>query len=110
MPAGKPKTTTMNVTEARAQFSSLLNSVYRGEQRVIVEKHGIPVVALISADHFDRLERYEELDTAERKRILAALREPFKDIPYEEIEEEIARMVEADRAEQRAARLAQRSA
>lgn len=109
MPKGKPEITTMNVTDARAQFSSLLNSVFRGEQRVIVEKNGIPIIALISADHLERLERYEELDSAERKRILAALREPFKDMTSEEIEEMVARSIQEDRAEQRALRLAQQS-
>jgi prevent-host-death family protein len=108
MPASKPETTTMNVTEARAQFSSLLNSVFRGEQRVIVEKNGIPVAALVSIDDLKSLERFDA-ETAYRRRIVTAIREPFKDIPSEEIEAEVARIIEEDRAEQRAARLAQRA-
>lgn len=109
MAASKPETTTMNVTEARAQFSSLLNSVFRGEQRVIVEKNGIPVAALISADHLAWLERYEALDMADRKRMLAEMRQAFADVTTEEIEEQVARSIQEVREEQRALRLSQSS-
>lgn len=109
MPSGKPETTTMNVTDARAQFSSLLNSVFRSEQRVIVEKNGIAVAALISADHLERLERYEAIDMADRKRMLAEMRQAFADLTTEEIEDQVARLIEEDRAEQRALRLAEQS-
>jgi prevent-host-death family protein len=104
-----PETTTMNVTEARAQFSALLNRVFRGEQRVIIEKNGIPVAALISAGHLERLERYEALDIADRKRMLEEMREAFADLTTEEIEEQVARSIQVVREEQRSSRLSQSS-
>jgi len=54
---------------------------------VLVEKSGIPVAAIISAEDFKRLARLE----AERNRdfaILDEMREAFKDVPLEEIERE----------------------
>jgi len=104
-----PEIVTMNVTEARAQFSSLLNSVFRGDQRVIVEKNGIPVVALISADHLTRLERFEEASSVEFGQLLNEMRQAFADLTTEEIEAEVERIVQKDREEQRALRLAQRT-
>ena len=109
MPIGKPETTMMNVTEARAQFSSLLNSVFRGEQRVIVEKNGIPVAAILTAKDLQRLEVFEaqvERDLA----LLERIREPFKDIPPEEIEAEVARIIQRNREKARAERVAQGTA
>jgi prevent-host-death family protein len=73
----EPMTKTMKASEARQQFSQLLNAVFRKETRVLVEKSGIPVAAIISAEDFKRLARMEE----ERRRdfaILDEMREAFK--------------------------------
>jgi prevent-host-death family protein len=48
-------TKTIKASEARQQFSQLLNEVFRRETRVIVEKSGIPVAAIVSAEDFKRL-------------------------------------------------------
>jgi prevent-host-death family protein len=86
----EPMTKTIKASVARQQFSKVLNDVFRGESRVVVEKSGIPVAAIISASDFKRLARLE----AERNRdfdILDELREAFKDVPAEEIEREVAK-------------------
>jgi prevent-host-death family protein len=62
----EPMTKTIKASEARQQFSKVLNEVFRGESRVVVEKSGIPVAAIISASDFKRLARLE----AERNGIL----------------------------------------
>ncbi len=51
----QPSTQTMKASEARQQFSQLLNKVFRRETRIIVEKNGIPVAAIISADDLEFL-------------------------------------------------------
>jgi prevent-host-death family protein len=96
----KPMTETIKASDARQQFSKLLNEVFREESRVLVEKSGIPVAAIISASDFKRLARLE----AERNRdfaILDEMREAFKDVPPEEIEREVARAISQIRGENR---------
>jgi prevent-host-death family protein len=96
----EPMTKTMKASEARQQFSQLLNEVFRMESRVLVEKSGIPVAAIISAEDFKRLARLE----AERNRdfaILDEMREAFEDIPPEEIEREVSRALSQVRAKNR---------
>jgi prevent-host-death family protein len=63
----------MNVVEARRNFSELVTRVAYGGSRVIVERRGRPLAALISARDLARLEVWErEHDTA-RDRQVAAL-------------------------------------
>lgn len=38
------------VTEARAQFSELVNRVGFGKERIILTRHGKPLVALVPAE------------------------------------------------------------
>ena len=45
----EPMTQTMKISEVKNTLSSLVNKVYRNETRVLVEKSGIPVAAIISA-------------------------------------------------------------
>jgi prevent-host-death family protein len=50
------------VTQARAELADLINRVVYGAERVVVTRHGRPLVALVpEAD----LKRLEELDAAE---------------------------------------------
>jgi prevent-host-death family protein len=49
------------VTQARAALADLINRVVYGSERVVVTRHGKPLVALVSAAD---LERLEELDAA----------------------------------------------
>jgi prevent-host-death family protein len=101
----EPMTKTMKASEARQQFSQLLNEVFRGEARVIVEKSGIPVAAIVSAEDFKQISRIED----ERRRdfaILDIMREAFKDVPAEEIEREVSRALREIREENRKQRSA----
>ncbi len=43
------------VTEARAQFSELINRVGFGKERIVLTRHGKPLVALIPAEALDDL-------------------------------------------------------
>ncbi|MSQ14801.1 MAG: type II toxin-antitoxin system Phd/YefM family antitoxin [Dehalococcoidia bacterium] len=105
----KPITKSIKASEARQQFSQVINQVFRGETRVIIEKSGIPVAAIISAEDLERLAEME----AKREKDFAILDEigaAFKDIPDEELEQEVARAVNAAREELRKERQAQQSA
>ena len=101
----KPETKTLNVSETRAQFSALLNDVHRGDYRVLVDKNGIPVAAIVSPLDLQRLKRIDKQIEDDLK-FMEEMREPFKDIPPEEIEAEVERAIKRVRAEMRAERLA----
>lgn len=48
----------IGATEARKQFSQLLNQVHRREEHLVVEKLGIPVVAIISMQDYKQYQRF----------------------------------------------------
>ena len=43
----QPATETMKMTDAKQQFSRVVNNVFRTHTRVLVEKGGIPVAAIV---------------------------------------------------------------
>jgi len=94
----QPVTQTIKASEARAQWGQLLNAVFRRQKRIVVEKGGIPVAALVSAEDLQRLRRWEEEQTR-RFEALQRVREPFRDTPPEEIEREVRNAITALRAE-----------
>jgi prevent-host-death family protein len=97
----QPITETMKISDVRSNLNSLINEVYRHEKRVIVEKSGIPVAAIISLDdleRFDFLVRKRE----ERFKVVDEIRAKFAGIPPEELEQEAERTLSEVRAEKRA--------
>lgn len=76
MPENRPDIRTLGVAETRRQFSRILDEVFHGGGRVIVEKHGIPVAAIVppgevhrqpsTFDHEDLYQALSELDNALR--------------------------------------------
>lgn len=96
----EPMTKTMKASEARQQWSTLINQVFRRETRVLVEKSGIPVAAIISASDLELLKRMEA-QRAERFKALDETREAFKDVPDAELEQEVARAVTETRRKRR---------
>ncbi len=104
-----PATQVLKASEARQQWSALLNKVFRRQTRVIVEKGGVPVAALISAEDLERFDRLEA-QRAERFKILDRIGDAFKDEAPEESERLATRAVaearEAHRRKQQAAQKA----
>src|SRR5487761_1442713 len=87
-------TKTMKLTDTRQHFSEVLNEVFRGQSRVLVEKSGIPVAGIVSAHDLVRLQALE----AKREEAFKALDrfgEVFKDESPEDIEREVAKAVAA---------------
>jgi prevent-host-death family protein len=80
-------TQTINASTARQEWSKILNKVFREETRIVVEKSGIPVAAIIPAEDLKRLDQLEK-ERADRFRILDEVKAAFKDIPEAEIEKE----------------------
>lgn len=101
----EPETQTMKISEVKAKLSSLVNEVYRKERRILVEKAGIPVAAVISVNDLERLNQFER-EWRERFAVFEEMREAFKDIPPDQIERDVAAIVREIRDEEEAKRRA----
>ena len=95
-----PPTETITATDARQHFASVINRVARKQARILIEKSGIPVASIVSAEDMRDLANLDS-QRVERYRILEAMRAPFRDVPPEEIEREAARSIAEVRAESR---------
>src|SRR5713101_2791959 len=64
------KTKTIPALQARTRFGEILRDVQGGRVRVLVEKSGIPMVGIISAEEFQRLvaERDARFEVVDRIR------------------------------------------
>ena len=101
--AGIPIRETMKFTEARQQLSQVVNRVARRENRVLLEKSGVPVAAIVSADDLQRLEELE-MRRQEQFEAIARISDAFADVPIDELERQVERAVAEARAELRAER------
>ncbi|MFF6915012.1 type II toxin-antitoxin system prevent-host-death family antitoxin [Streptomyces sp. NPDC012466] len=61
------------VTQARAELADLINRVVYGGERVVVTRHGKPLVALVSADDLRRLEGTQELAESAEEQVVSAV-------------------------------------
>src|SRR4051812_26201747 len=100
---------TIKISQARDQLNTIVNQVFRKETRVLVEKSGIPVAAIVSTDDLKELQRMEEKRKEEFK-LLEDMRKAFADVPEERLEKETAKAVERARAEARKAQATRETA
>ena len=96
----EPMTKTIKASEARQQFSELLNQVFKGETRVLVEKSGIPVAAIVSATDLNKLQQLES-QQSERFKLLECLRAGFADLSAEQIQRAVTEIIEKQRQQER---------
>ncbi|AZP16167.1 prevent-host-death family protein [Streptomyces sp. TLI_55] len=61
------------VTQARAELADLINRVVYGGERVVVTRHGKPLVALVSAADLERLEELQELPEPAEEQVISAV-------------------------------------
>ncbi|MFH8561618.1 type II toxin-antitoxin system Phd/YefM family antitoxin [Streptomyces sp. NPDC017988] len=61
------------VTQARAELAELINRVVYGGERVVVTRHGKPLVALVSAADLERLEALAEAAEAPEERTVSTV-------------------------------------
>ena len=105
MPERIADTQTMKISDVKSRLSSLVNEVYRTKRRVLVEKAGIPVAAIVTVEDLEWLSRLDA-QRDDRWRLLDAMREPFRNVSPEEIEREAAKAVAEVRDEMNATRKA----
>ncbi|MGW4024633.1 type II toxin-antitoxin system Phd/YefM family antitoxin [Streptomyces sp. NPDC005009] len=61
------------VTQARAELADLINRVVYGGERVVVTRHGKPLVALVSADDLRRLEELREAPEPAEEQVISTV-------------------------------------
>ena len=93
----------VSIEEAKSNLSDLINHLSRGEFRVLVDESGKPVGAIVSVDDLEWLRHLEERREAFFARI-DRMQEAFKDVPPEEIDREVDRIIARNREADRAAR------
>ncbi|GAA2587949.1 MULTISPECIES: type II toxin-antitoxin system Phd/YefM family antitoxin [Streptomyces] len=72
------------VTQARAELADLINRVVYGGERVVVTRHGKPLVALVSAADLERLEEAQESSAGQAVTSVAAVRDTAAATPREQ--------------------------
>ena len=82
----------MTISDVKQTLSSLVNEVDRGKTRILVEKSGIPVAALVSVNDLARLERFDR-EWEEGTKAIERFSQAFADVPTHEAEAEIARII-----------------
>lgn len=73
----------IGIVEARSQMADALNRVAYGGERVILERRGKPVAAIVSMDDLELLEQLE--NDADLKAIRKARKEKGKPIPLAKV-------------------------
>lgn len=97
----KPVTQNMDIAEVEDSLASVVTRVSQNDARVVVVKHGEPVAAIISIED---LRRFAEMEMADRDpwAVIDRVQAAFADVPIEEHEAEIDRVIAEIRAEARA--------
>ncbi|HUP01815.1 MAG TPA: type II toxin-antitoxin system Phd/YefM family antitoxin [Gemmatimonadota bacterium] len=73
----------LTATEARNRFADLLNRVAYGRERIIVNRDGKDVVALVTVEDLALLEEIEDrIDVEEARKVLA---ESGPNVPLEQV-------------------------
>ena len=70
----------------------ILEDASRADARVVLEKDGVPIAAVISAQDYEWM-LHREAERARRIAILDEIGTAFADVPAEELERQIARAV-----------------
>jgi prevent-host-death family protein len=104
----------VKISALKNVLSRVVNAVSNDEHRVLIEKNGVPVAAIVSVSDLKRLvdhdRRNRDQEDEDSWAVVDRMREAFKDVPDEEIERETDRIIARIRAENREARAAAREA
>jgi len=92
------KTKTIPALEARTHLGEIMKEVQGGRVRVLVEKSGIPMVGIISAEEFQRLiaEREARFEVVDR------IRSRIPTVPDTEVQRDVQEALKRARRRRRA--------
>ena len=91
-------TQTLKASDVRSNWSQLLNQVFRGETEVLVEKSGIPVAAIVSAQDYQKLQQVKRAGARDFA-VIDGMRASFHDQTDEEIKKNVNKAVQEVRKE-----------
>src|SRR5258708_25058182 len=91
-------TQTLKASDVRSNWSQLLNKVFRGETEVLVEKSGIPIAAIVSAQDYQNLQQIKQ-QREEDFVVINKIRTAFKDQSSEQIEANVSQAIAQVRKE-----------
>lgn len=86
--------TQVSTREARNNLSDLLGNVHYGNQIVIIERSGKPMVAVIPVAMYEQLVAEREA----RFQVLDRIRSRLPDLPAEEVERDVTEAITAVRS------------
>ncbi len=92
--------TVMKLTDVKQQLSQVVNRVARGETRVVIEKSGLPVAAIVPLEEYRRFAE-REAEREARFEAIARISDAFADVPVDELERQVAIALQEVRAERR---------
>jgi prevent-host-death family protein len=92
------KIKTVPALEARTQFGRILKDVQGGQVRVLVEKSGVPMAGIISAQEFQQLitEREARFEVVDR------IRRRLPSLPEREVQRDVREALKQVRRRRRA--------
>ena len=98
----------MKISQVKNALSRVVNGVHHDGTRMVIEKNGVPIAAIVSFGDLRKLVHYERInrdrEVEDPFAVIERAREAFKDVPIEEIERETDRAIAEIRAKDRAAR------
>ncbi|MFT4037531.1 MAG: type II toxin-antitoxin system prevent-host-death family antitoxin [Thermomicrobiales bacterium] len=96
----EPITQNMDIAEIESSLANVVSRVTGNDARVVVEKHGQPVAAIISIED---LRRYAQLEAARKNdfAVFDHIEAAFSDVPASEVEEAVDRALANVRASTR---------
>jgi len=92
------KTKTIPALEVRTQLGQIMKDVQGGRLRVLVEKSGVPMVGIISADEFQRVITEREVRFA----VVDRIRRRVPAVPDAEIQRDVGDTLKSRRPRRRA--------
>ena len=92
------KTKTIPALEVRTQLGRIMKDVRGGRVRVLVEKSGVPMVGIISAEEFQRVVTEREARFA----VVDRIRRRLPSVPDAEIQQDVRAALKTRRPRRRA--------
>ena len=79
--------------EARVHLGEIMKRSFKKGERFIVEKSGIPMIAIVSADEYTRIIQERE----EQFKIFDEIKSKVPDVPPEKVEKDVQKALRAVR-------------
>lgn len=85
----EPMLHTISATDARIRFGEVIRRAYSGQEHLIVEKDGIPVVVILSVPDYEEMRTELKLQRFERMSRAAGLDAEKQGLTEEALEQEL---------------------